>query len=336
MDFKLLPLIKNEKGEIRKAGFEIEYAGVDIPAAAQIITDLFGGKIVENNKYFFEVCDTGIGDFSVMIDTRILSEKSYQKVFDAFGIDIETATLGDQPLLPKIETWLESAASKIVPYEITTPPLPVTNLGEIEKLRGALHKKHALGTKAALKYAFGTHINPEIPSGKTAVLLQYLQAFVILYPWLLKALKIDFTRRLTTFINPFPDTYIHKILQPDYHPALDTFIDDYFHDNPNRNRPLDMYPVFAWLHKKKVDQIEGIGKVSGRPTFHYRMPNCSIDDPDWRIAHEWNHWVEVEKLANKPQQLKTLSESYLQMEKDSLFGFENKWYHQIEELIEGK
>ena len=251
MNFKLPPVIKNEKGEIRKAGFEIEYAGVDIPSAAQIITDLFGGKAVENNKYFFEVRDTTVGDFSVMMDARLLSEKSYQKVFDALGIDIETATLGDQPLMPKIEAFLESAASKVVPYEITTPPLPFTELEKIEKLRLALHKKHALGTKAALKYAFGTHINPEIPSEKTEVLLQYLQAFVILYPWLLKVMKIDFTRRLTTFINPFPDNYIQKILQPGYQPALDTLIDDYFQDNPDRNRPLDMYPVFAWLHKKR-------------------------------------------------------------------------------------
>ena len=79
--------------------------------------------------------------------------------------------------------------------------------------------------------------------------------------------------------------------------------------------------------------MEGIGKLSGRPTFHYRMPNCCVDDADWRIAHEWNHWVEVEKLANDADKLHSLSEQYLQLKNESLFGFEKKWYHQLEEQI---
>ena len=37
--------------------------------------------------------------------------------------------------------------------------------------------------------------------------------------------------------------------------------------------------------------------MSARPTFHYRLPNCRVDEPDWRIAHEWNAWVTVEALA---------------------------------------
>ncbi len=333
MDFKLPPIVKNEKGEIRKVGFELEYAGIDLPSAAQIIADLFGGSTVQKNKYSFEVQNTTLGDFSVMLDARVFNEKSYEKVFDILGIDIKTATIGNQPLQPKIESWLESAASKVIPYEIVTPPVPITELETIERLRVTLHEKDALGSKAALEYAFGAHINPEVPSTNVAVILHYLQAFLLLYPWLSKVLKIDFTRRLTTFINPFPDAYVQKVLYPRYQPGLDDFIDDYVRHNPDRNRPLDMYPLFVWLREEKIKKIPDIGKVSGRPTFHYRMPNCTIDNARWSIAHEWNFWIEVEKLANDTDRLNTLSKKYLRLKNQSLFGFEKKWFNLIEKEI---
>jgi hypothetical protein len=91
-----------------------------------------------------------------------------------------------------------------------------------------------------------------------------------------------------------------------------------------------LYPVFAWLRPEKIEKMSGIGNVKSRPTFHYRLPNCLVDHPDWRVAHEWNHWVEVEKLAHNPEQLKALSEAYLQMEKETFLGFQRKWHEKIE------
>ena len=37
--------------------------------------------------------------------------------------------------------------------------------------------------------------------------------------------------------------------------------------------------------------------IKGRPAFHYRLPNCLVDEPDWTVAREWNTWVAVERLA---------------------------------------
>ncbi len=37
--------------------------------------------------------------------------------------------------------------------------------------------------------------------------------------------------------------------------------------------------------------------VSGRPAFHYRLPDCDISEPDWSAATAWNQWVSVENLA---------------------------------------
>jgi len=50
MNFKLPPVVKNEKGEVRKVGFELEFAEVDSTLAAQIITHLFGGNTYQRNK----------------------------------------------------------------------------------------------------------------------------------------------------------------------------------------------------------------------------------------------------------------------------------------------
>jgi hypothetical protein len=49
--------------------------------------------------------------------------------------------------------------------------------------------------------------------------------------------------------------------------------------------------------------VEAPENVRPRPTFHYRLPNCLVDDPSWSFALEWNRWVEVERLAEDPVRL---------------------------------
>ena len=44
-----------------------------------------------------------------------------------------------------------------------------------------LHEASAQGTRASVLYAFGMHINPEIPSDHPAMLRDVLRAFVLLY-----------------------------------------------------------------------------------------------------------------------------------------------------------
>lgn len=46
-----------------------------------------------------------------------------------------------------------------------------------------------------------------------------------------------------------------------------------------------------------MSQVEDPHLVKARPAYHYRLPNCLIDEPDWRLAREWNTWVAVERLA---------------------------------------
>jgi hypothetical protein len=336
MEFKQPPVLTNEKGEIRTVGFEFEFANVDLETTAKIIIDLFGGRHEVTDKYAQKVADTEVGDFSLSLDVRLLSEKKYQNYFSKLGIDLEQINIGNTTLDSIVENVLGSAVAKVIPYEISMPSLPFTQLHKAEQLRIALYENQAKGTKASILYAFAMHINPELPVKDISTVLNHTRAFLLLYPWLLKVCDVDFSRRLTSFINPFPPEYAQFVLDPGYAPDLEQFVNDYHQYNSDRNRPLDLYPVLAWLDREKIDQLENLGKVKPRPTFHFRLPNSLIDDPQWSIAKEWNHWVEVEWLANDPQLLRELSEAYLQADKQSSKEFDQLWVNKMEEWITNK
>lgn len=330
MEFKKLPVIYNENGSIRKVGFELEYGNVGIEESLKIIQDLYGGEIQTEHRFSQKVVNTSVGDFSVKIDLKLLNEKTYKKVFDTFNINLKEIKSGDQTLEDDVEDALESMINKVIPYEIGTPPVPATEIEQFEKLRESLFDNNAEGTKAFLTNAFATHINPEVPATDTATILKYLRAFLLLYPWLLKEGETDFARRVTSFINPYPDSYIQLVLPADYNPGLEKFIEDYHQYNPDRNRPLDMYPLFAALSEEQVNKFKDLGNVKARKTFHYRLPNSLISQPDWTLAKEWNNWVVIEELANDPDQLEKLSSTYLDLKENTLLGFESKWVSYLE------
>jgi hypothetical protein len=336
MEFKLPSRLRNEQGDIRKAGFELEFGGVSLESVAESVIELYGGQLEVINKYNQQVNGTTLGDFTLKLDLRLMNEKHYHKLFDTLGIPIADIHLGKRSLEEIIENVLESALTVSVPNEISVPPVSLLALPEVEKLRLALHQKQARGTKSSIFYTFATHINPELPALDITTLLNYTRAFLLLYPWLFKVSEIDFTRRLTSYINPFPAAYFRLVLLPFYQPTLEQFINDYHQHNPDRNRPLDLYPAFAWLAPEAFGQLSGVNYVKPRPTFHYRLPNSMIDDPAWSIATEWNRWYEVEVLANQPEKLTELSQAYLLMESSGQAGFEQAWLNHLEEWMNGE
>jgi hypothetical protein len=336
MEFKQPPVVLNEKGEIRRVGFELEFAGVDLEKTANIILQVYGGEHISADKQKQKVVNTSVGDFCLNVDLRLLSEKKYNVIFEKLGINPSAISFGDTSLETVIENVLESSITTIIPYEVSAPSLPVTELHKIEWLRQALLESNAKGTKASILYAFAMHINPELPAKNVETLLNYTRAFLLLYPWLFKVSEIDFARRISSFINPFPAAYIRFVLHEQYKPDVDTFTDDYHLFNPDRNRPLDLYPVLAWLNTEKVNGLKGLGKVSPRPTFHYRLPNSLIDDPSWSIAKEWNRWVEVERLASDPGAIAELSREYMRISEMNLSNFENIWINKMEEWIQNQ
>jgi hypothetical protein len=333
MQFKVPPVIHNEQGKLRTVGFELEFSKLGIGESVRIIQELYGGEQHFRNRFSQQVTGTRLGDFLVEFDLTLLSEKSYKKVFQKFNINIEGIKLGAGTLEDELENVIERIAGKLFPYEIATPPVPCTELEQLEQLRDALHRHQAGGTDDFFTNAFGTHINVEVPSLDTGTLLNYLRAFLLLYPWLLQVGKTDFARKMSPFIDAYPDNYIDLVLSPVYHPDLDILIADYNRFNPDRNRPLDMYPVFAYLNPEMLTRYKDLGKVKPRRTFHYRLPNSSISDPNWTLAQEWNNWVAVEELANNNERLSRMCEDYLELKKNTFLGFNHKWIQMTEQWL---
>jgi len=284
----------------RLAGFEFEYTGISLEQCAGLIADQFQGTIRRQNALKFVVDTSFFGELKIEADWNIA-----QKL-----VNLDTGPL-PQPLVDLIEegkkTFSESP-NILVPWEIVTEPLSEKQLPHLEKLRILLNENRAEGTSKHLAYAFGTHINPEAPSHFVEDILNYLRAFLVAYPTLVKMLRIDPTRRILTFIDPFPKTYLKLVLDPDYRPDWEAFIQDYLEYNNTRNRALDLLPLFVHLFPEVHDQITSYSrsKVKPRPTFHYRLPNSEFGNPKWRIAHAWNSWVAIEELANDSEALKDL------------------------------
>ena len=328
MTFKSPPITKNPSGEERRVGYEFEFTGVKISDAANMIREMYGGEIKKVTTYEYHVENTEFGTFKLELDAQLLREKKYEKTLKTFGIDLSTFKNIDS-----VEDRLKNLASSVVPFEIVTPPIPLSKMKELYKMIDLLREWKAKGTGSSVFYAFGLHLNPEIPDESAKSLLNHLRAYVLLDPWIRKDANINISRRMTPYINEYKIDYLKLILNPAYRPNIYELIKDYFEFDNSRNRPLDLLPVFMHLEPKLTQSLLEETLTTGRPAYHYRLPNCSIEDPEWSLADEWNRWVLVEVLADDDQTLKQYSRAYLKMKKDMLVGFENKWIQLMERWV---
>jgi len=326
--FNLPPILTNAEGKIRRAGFEFEYTGLDVPRSAEAVRAVFGGSCEEDGTFIRHVRTAEFGTFSVEIDTSILKEKKYEPALRAIGFDLNESDS------KSLEHKLVRLFSTLVPFEISTPPIPLERLGLVEQLQNELRVRGAKGTKASIFYAFGFHINIELPSRDVRLIQNVLRAFVLLYPWIKRRVDVDLTRKLSPYIHPFSDEYVRLILSEDYPTSADKFVEDYLHYNPTRNRALDLLPVLATLDEAKVmANAAEPTLVKPRPAFHYRMPNCLLDDPEWSIKREWNTWVAVERLAGDETKLLRMAEDYRDAERQSFKPFYDKWPSVLEHYM---
>jgi len=314
------PVPTNPSGEERRVGYELEFTGVEMDEAAEIIRSLYGGGIHQVSTYEYEVKNSAFGKFKLELDAQILRDKKYEKLLNTMGIDVSKLKN-----IESIEGSLKNMVSSVVPFEIITPPIPISKMGELNHLVDELRRRMAKGTGSSFVYAFGLHLNPEIPEESASSLLSHLRAYVMLDPWIRKDAKINMSRKITPFINEYEEDYIAHILNPDYKPTLDELIRDYFLFENSRNRPLDLLPVFMHLNRKLTASLIKDELTSPRPTFHYRLPNCSLEDASWTLAGEWNRWVLVETMAADFKLLNRYSRAWLRLKRETLIGFDMKW-----------
>lgn len=300
--FATPPAVNNSRGETRHVGVELEMAGLRPDQVAGIVSEVLGGHIEVDNAFVTRICDTPLGDFRVELDADLLKSRQYQKLLAEFGIDI-----GEGDEREQLESIISRVAGLIVPLELVGPPVPWTSLATLDDIRERLRKAGARGTHSSPIYAFGMQLNIEAARLEADYLLSILRAFLLSYDELIEAEHVDLSRRITPYVQPFPEEYVAHVLQADYEPDLDRLIGDYLRLTPTRNRPLDLLPLFAFLDEDRVMSapIE-THLIKSRPAFHYRLPNCLIDEADWSLATVWNRWIDVERLAQDRDRLERL------------------------------
>jgi hypothetical protein len=303
----------NPDGEVRRVGVEIEFAGLPPRDTAELVRDCFGGRVEAISAHRMKVCETRWGDFGIELDTQYAhpdeavlyagprDDTEWERHRHRMRIDFHTRT---RELIGDVVTGL-------VPTEIVCPPVPWNELEELDALFVALGRRGAKGTDESLLYGFGLHLNPEVSSLEVSDILDHLRAYLLSAQWLREQIDVDITREVLPHANPFPKLYALRILDPDYAPDIDTMIADYLEFNPTRNRELDMFPLFAHLRPDYPHELFRNKLVKARPTFHYRLPDARLSDPEWGSAVEWNRWLAVEKLAADKSALTDRAAGYL-------------------------
>ena len=301
-EFARPPWTRNLDGQTRRVGVELEMAGIQPEAVAAAVQETLGGRIERDSAFLTRVVDTELGEFGIELDADLLTSRKYQEHLADLGIDLGEGATRDQ-----IESFISRVAGLIVPLELVGPPVPWTELGRLDEIRRRLHEAGAKGTHGSPLYAFGLQLNIEVASLEAEHLLAMLRAFLLKYDWLLERLQVDLARRISPFVQSYPEDYVAHVLAADYRPDLETLIDDFLEFTPTRNRPLDLLPLFAHIDEDRV-MAAPVEKelIKPRPAFHYRLPNCLVDEPDWSLAVPWNDWIEVERLAADRKALERL------------------------------
>lgn len=280
--FELPPRVKRDDGRIRRVGFELEFSGIDLDQTAAALQASLDARARSETAAERVLESQALGEFRVELDWAYLKKKA-----------------AEQGLSATDDEWLErlgQAAATLVPVEVVCPPIPVTELAVLHPMVSALRDAGAIGTEESLLAAYGVHVNPEIPVLDAPTLQAYLQAFCLLQWWLVDTLDVDATRKLSPYIDLYPEAYVERVLAEGA-PDMDEIFDAYLEHNATRNRALDLLPLLAEVDEERVRDAIDDARIKARPTFHFRMPNCQIERADWSLADAWNTWCVVEKLA---------------------------------------
>ncbi len=314
------------EGDERRVGVEIEISGLGYHELVELTESLLSGKARESSRYVSTI-DTRLGDFVVELDSEpvkdldLQDERLPQSVRDLGGHAMDI---------------IDAAAEKIVPLEIITPPLPMGELEQIEMLCNHLREAGAVGSHEAVLYAFGLQLNPELPDLEANTLVAYLQAFAALYDWLKSRHQLDLSRKVTTYIEPWSNHYVDILMGEDYQPDMVTLMEDYLQHNPTRNRALDLLPLFSHINDDLLRQHVKDARIKARPTLHYRLPDCDLDNPDWHFSTVWNDWVVLEEVADNAADLEELVMLFRDSRKFSFRNLTRSWKDQCHRWLKSK
>lgn len=289
------PELHRWDGQVRRLGVELEFSGLDAVEAADVVQEVLGGRIDPGSRSDIRV-DTELGEFRVELDVRLISKHVIREVAEDAGLSRELAN--------DIEDTVASALGAVAPYEVVFPPIPLDQLDAVDRVVEGLREAGATGSTTGVVRNFAMQLNPELTQPNRVALLTHVQAFCVLQEWLALECDISTMRKLMSWAKLYEEPYVQHVLRADYRPSLQTFTADYLRFNPTRDYALDLLPALAWLldEDERPELLNAHG-VRARPTFHYRLPDSRVDDPEWSVAQEWNRWVEVERLAADGERL---------------------------------
>lgn len=277
-----LPCARTRTGNLRRVGVEVELGGLTEEQVAIAVRDVLGGQI-ETLDPGRVVKDTSLGDIEVYLDSRWLTDAG---------------------------EGLRDVARHIVPVEIVTAPIVPEDIAQLDDLMTHLRKLGATGTNAGMLLGFGVHFNPEVTGETLDDILPTLTAFALSEDALRAEAQIDLSRRMMPFVGPYPRKLVDALAEGGI-ADLKALIELYLRLAPSRNHGLDMLALFAHLDHDAVAGALDMASITGRPTYHYRLPDCRIDEEGWSLVLEWNRWVRVEEIAANSDLLKQLADAWI-------------------------
>ena len=284
--FAPLPQPDTAEGGPRLTGVEIELGGLDEARCADLCARHLGGVARQVDEAIWQVEGSRIGALKIYLDTALRHA--------------DKTALRDAAL---------SLGREVIPVEIVTDPLDRDGLIALDDLREALRQAGALGSGGGLFFGFGVHLNVQVASDRAEAIVPPLLAYALIEDWLRTANPIDQMRRVLPFAAPYPRRLVRRLIALGRGARLGHVMDAYVQEAPSRNFGLDMLPVFAWIDAARIESVL-TSATSARPTFHFRLPDCRIDEPGWSLDREGRRWGTVERVAANADALAELSQGW--------------------------
>lgn len=317
--FRDPPELYTASGEPRRLGIEIEFSGLGLEETSELVASSLNGTLMRRTEAEHTVSVPDLGDFTVEVYWQLLKTHAAKQ-----------AQQGNAT------SWVSPArelSSGIVPIEVVWPAITLERLNKLPPMIETLRRAGAKGTNSSPIASFGLHLNPETPDLNGPTLHSVLRAFCLLQDWLVETHDVDLTRRIGPHIDRYPMAYRYEVHDLDS-PDIRALAEHYVTHNRTRNRALDILPILAEHDADFIACAVADDRVKPRPAFHYRLPNCEIDQEHWQPSDAWHIWCVVEELASDSQALERMTSAFQRIPIDAMAADSGVWRAQVAECLE--